>query len=115
MREEGLIAKQNYLCCQGCAGSDIVDNLIKMIEKNSAVIEQVKGCCYYHAQDAERKRKGKNFMLRYGNIDTGKYGKIGLSRKSVGNLITKILTRNEIVFEWDGNPNNCIEIIQNKD
>lgn len=111
MRKAGLLARQNYLCCQTCGGYAMSTAATELIDKGTKK-EEIKGCVYYHNQDNERKRDGGNFNLAYGEIDTTKYGDVGMSTKEVGKLVCKILSVFEIPYEWNGKESDRITIIQ---
>ena len=104
MRNFGLIAKQNYLCCQscGCFGMATLANELK--DKGKEPI----GYAFYHNQDKANMVKSGKFYIAYGGFDTTKYGKFGLDDKTVGEKIMKALKLLDIEAEWNGNPNTRI-------
>lgn len=112
MRKAGLIARQNFSCCGGCAGYEIATDVTRIIDKNPEKKNSIKGACFYHRQNNEDKVRGDNFYLHFGSIDTTKYGEVGLSTVSVGGLVCEILSMHHVPFRWNGKLEECIEIIQ---
>lgn len=113
MRSAGLIARQNYLCCSSCAGAQIATDVEDRINKNPDVETQIRGTCFYHRQDAaalDRCAADATMMLRFGSIHTELYGVVGLFTDEVGQIVCRALREAGIRFEWDGNPDRCIEI-----
>lgn len=74
LRRQGLIARANFMCCQGCAGSAIADEVSKMPKEKAT---KVRGCVYWHHQDEDNIREAGNVYLAYGDLDTTGHGKIG--------------------------------------
>lgn len=109
LRKQGLIARQNFLCCGNCAGSQIACDITEMIDKGKDRAS-IKGCVFYHQQDAERFREGYDLWLAFGNVDTEKYGKVGLSTVAVGYMVCAELAKAGIRYEWDGNESKRISV-----
>lgn len=108
LRRMGLIARMNYLCCGGCAGSQIATDAVDRVKKGKLV----NGTCFYHRQDNERHQNGYSLYLRFGCLDTVEMGKIGLPTVEVGKMITKVLTEEGIAFEWDGTAEAAIKVTE---
>ena len=123
LRKKGFIARQNYLCCQSCAGCQIAMDIGKMKTEG----KEVKGCVYYHRQDAEDRKNGirkydKNgkyvgmchdFHLAYGNVDNSEHGTIGLPTVEVGKIVCETLAKFGIETKWNGSENERILVIEN--
>ncbi len=98
-RKMGFIARQNYLCCQTCgfAGANT------LVEEAQAKGKNVIGIVFYHAQDNERKRDGGDFHMSYDGVgDT--------DQETAGKLICKVLKRNDVVYDWNGDTGTRIGI-----
>lgn len=115
-RKAGLVARQNYLCCSSCAGYGLTEDIQKMVDKGKP---RPKGTLYYHRQDADALKEPKRgygrldrgtMMLRYGPVDSTKYGSIGLPVEECGQIICQILKEVGIKFEWSGKGSECIAI-----
>jgi len=111
MRKIGLLARQNFMCCQNCGGYAMATKATEMIDEGKKK-EDIKGCVFYHSQDNENKRDGDNFYLAYGTMGTKKYGDIGLSNKEVGKLVCKILSIYDVPYKWNGKEEERILIVQ---
>lgn len=126
MRKVGLLARQNYLCCGNCGGTALANRAEVVLDKavdgatdydekalrlfGSRYTSLIKGCVFFHEQDNEHRMRERKFMLRFGELNTSKYGTIGLPTKEVGELVCRILTECQIAYTWDGNPDRCIEV-----
>lgn len=82
LRKAGYTAKQNFMCCQGCAWSAMSDK-----EAEKAV--------FYHRQDsADLKESGTCYLAWSGD----------------GKEIVKILEENGVKVDWEGDKNKRIGI-----
>jgi hypothetical protein len=104
MRKMGLIAKQNWKCCQTCGCYDITILAEKLKRGGKAPL----GYAFYHNQDKDSMVKRGDFYIAYGGFNSQKYGKFGLDDKDVGGKIIYALTTFGLITKWDGNPNTRI-------
>jgi hypothetical protein len=117
MRRWGLIARQSFMCCRGCAGSAIATELKEKIEGGKLDPDTVKGCCTYNRQDAESRDAGKPFYLGYGPIEvhgingSDKPVTLGGTCEEVGNTVCEILEKFGIGFEWNGDCDTRILVL----
>lgn len=107
LRREGFAARQNFMCCGGCAGSAMPDD---------------KPGVYYHRQADDRSwhdghgwTKGQRvdylcstLHISYGDVDGG-------DDREVGIKLYHALQRNGLHVEWDGNPANCVIVLPERD
>jgi len=110
MRKAGLVAYQNYECCQSCAGAAIAAEIERRIAEGKATRDGIKGCCFFHAQDAEDRDARRPFFLAYGDVDVSGIGDIGLDTVEVGRIVCGCLAAAGVKYEWDGNPNTRIKV-----
>lgn len=115
MNERGLIARMNFSCCGNCGGYElatIVEELLGAVDASQLEVEKAKinGVVFFHEQDNEHRENGVPFMLRYGVVDTSKFGEVGLPTEDVGALVMKILSECNVKATWNGDPNTCIEV-----
>jgi hypothetical protein len=108
MRKAGLIAKQNYWCCQGCAGCAITNEAVQLLTAGKTV----KGCCFYHKQDEDDRKEGYDFHLAYGTMQSSSLGQIGTSNEEIGQIVAQCLREAEVPYEWDGKGNTRIMVKQ---
>jgi hypothetical protein len=67
--------------------------------------KNVKGYCYYHAQDLESAVAGAGLMIAFGDLEDGRIKSI-----EIGTQVKEILQNSGFKVEWDGNPDNRIFI-----
>ena len=103
MRTFGILARQNFMCCQTCGCAE-VDNIVdaKRAKKKKEV---PLGYCFYHAQDADNLRRTGNVFLAYGAIDDNG------DSTAVGHIICECLRQCGLEFKWDGSRWTRIEVI----
>jgi hypothetical protein len=121
LRALGMLARQSFLCCSNCAGTALANDAEKMVDAGKTP----KGCVFYHRQDAaalvppswdrpwrsRRPADKRTLMIRYGKLDTNKHGNVGLPTVEVGKLVCKTFDECGVPYEWDGNPDSCIQVI----
>lgn len=117
MRKSGLIAKMNFSCCSTCGGYELTTKIEEKLEDAVArgkelekEKEKIKGVVFFHRQDAARRNAGEPFMIRYGDVDSQAFGKVGLDTAEVGVMVMKVLAENGVKATWNGDPNTCIEV-----
>jgi len=118
-RQLGLVARQNFYCCGGCAGAAIADQLgtkfTKLWETRGPVAtkrayDKVTGCVFYHQQDAARLRDAGQLYLSYGSVDSTEAGEIGLPTLEVGKRIVEVLKTLGLRYKWDGTESDRIMV-----
>lgn len=120
LRALGFIARQNFLCCGGCASSQIASDFGAMPKSKQ---NKVRGAVFFHRQDRERLDDGGALFIRFGAIDTEcKCGQenphrastadlSGMSTADVGDAVRIALEAEGLKVEWDGDPDKCIEVV----
>lgn len=110
LRREGLIARQNFLCCSGCALSQIGADFAKPRNAIKA------GFVFYHRQDTERLRPKQRYVkpsetlhLRFG----ARPGAILEDQETVivGRAIVDALADVGLEAKWNGDPRVTIEVL----
>jgi hypothetical protein len=118
-RKAGLVARQNFSCCSGCAGSEIADDLGKKLSrirnswgqgKFEQARDKVKGCVFFHRQDTQSLKETGQVHLAYGSVDSQEVGEIGIPTVEVGQLIVRILDELNVRCEWNGEGNSRIVV-----
>lgn len=104
LRKAGMIARQNYLCCQscGCAGVDRDFNNLSAEKQKSKL-----GYCFYHRQGNARRKQSHNFHLTFGVFKEG----LG-DPTAIGQKIVEVLADCGIPVRWNGNSDTTICIVQ---
>lgn len=91
MRAHGLLARQNFMCCRGCAENALWND----IDANPG---KYKGAVYYHHQDNDDLREKGEFYLGFGAADTDD----NPTTVEVGEIVKKALEKFSLIVEWDG-------------
>ena len=109
MRKAGLLAYKNFSCCGSCAGFELSQKAEAL--KKAGKGDNIKGCAFYHAQDNDNKKEGRNFFVGYGSMDTQEFGQIGLDSVEVGKLVVECFTAAGIKTIWNGTEAYRIEVV----
>jgi hypothetical protein len=92
LRSQGFVAKQRFMCCQGCALSE------------PELSEAPGPYVFYHQQDAEyfETGRGGKLMIRYGQQkgDT----------RAVARKVVAALKAAGVPCAWNGQTDRCIEV-----
>ena len=104
LRKLGYLARQNFLCCQNCAGAELTNQAEELFEDGTTI----KGVVYYHQQDAERINEFGEVYLAYGQAESSEKGPIGSSSLKVGEQVIKVLEEFGLKYEWNGSADTRI-------
>jgi hypothetical protein len=96
LRKEGYIARQNFMCCGGCASAALGDAL----DKAALDGKPKKGAVYYHRQDAERMDEG--VYLGFGAADVDGLPATEEAEDAVGIAIIKAAYGQDLAVVWNG-------------
>ena len=120
LRAQGYTARANFKCCSSCAGAALANSLEQKIQKAKDTgkdAKTTKGVVYYHQQDNDAvrahfagKRGEHTLCLRYGCVDTTKFGTIGQTTLEVGYALKTALQNAGITVEWSGNADETIVV-----
>lgn len=116
LRKNFLIARQDFRCCQSCAGYEIATDVEKMLDNG----KRVDGWVFYHHQDTEGALETRNgrpsgeLYLAYSSGSTNKYENNGIETVAVGKIVAIALTEVGVPFEWDGNSDSRILVKLNE-
>lgn len=87
LRMQGIIARQNYLCCSVCAGSSLEDK---------RALADARGWAFYHMQDNEGFLAGRTLYIGYGpHEDAAK----------IGAAVVEALKAEGLKPKWNGDTN----------
>lgn len=111
LRKNFLVARQNFRCCQSCAGSEIATDVEKKLDAG----KRVDGWVFYHHQDhqgAFESYRGRTMSgelhLAYTGGSTNKYEDNGISTLEVGKIVAVALEQVGLAYEWDGSSDQRI-------
>ena len=100
MRKDGILARQNFSCCGGCASYELGTKL----EEAKAAGKPKVGTVYYHRQDAEGLRRDGTVYLGFG---AGR-GSSDDDSRLVACKALEALNDAGLKTEWDGTPRTRI-------
>lgn len=110
LRKQGIIARQNFLCCQSCASSALSGIAVKQHTEG----KPVNGVVYYHRQDNNTLKESGYVYLAYGDVSHYEEGKpevsMGLPTIEVGKLVVKAVAATGLKVDWDGNEGTRIKV-----
>ena len=95
LRKNGIVARQNFMCCQGCAGAALTDKY----GDNKKVV-------YYTSQDNATLKKYGELYLAYGLTNCTIDG----AEQELGNLIVNLAKDLSLNVDWSGDINERILI-----
>lgn len=96
----GIVARQNFSCCQNCGHSEIWDEI------DQARAEQdVLGYVFYHMEDTERVCGEGILYLAYGAVDSGDEPALYVARQ-----IVDALDRAGLKTDWNGSLEKRVKV-----
>lgn len=101
LRKHGVIALQNYKCCQNCGWAAMTDEVSKRVASGKTVTGQV----FYHRQDAESLKSGYVYLAWSSSGDDTETNEV--FGKMVSNIIDEF-TDCEVI--WGGSETSRIRI-----
>ena len=112
LRKAGLVARQNFSCCGGCAGSQIAEEFGAADEAKRAA--RMKGGVYFHKQNGEALKNGGDLYVSFGQIEYTAADKTKIVSEmkcvDVGKLAVRIFEEAGLKVEWSGSANFAILI-----
>ncbi|MGA4726348.1 DUF6891 domain-containing protein [Micromonospora taraxaci] len=85
----GLVARENFACCQNCGTAEIGDEVPRG--------RTARGYAFYHQQDAERGVEGSGVHIAYGLFEQP-------PTADIGEEVAAALRAKGLTVRWDGNP-----------
>lgn len=88
----GIVARQNFTCCQTCGHTEIGYELGK-----AAVHRRVRGYVFFHQQDSEHAVSEDNLYLAYGSVNGDDEEAVLIARE-----VVVVLKKHGFTIEWNG-------------
>ncbi len=109
LRASGFIARQNFLCCMGCASSQLYTNWQKSPRKAKQT-----ACVYFHQQDMAHYREDGILQLRYSAMldESADQFAHDEAMAAVGREVFRTLKENGLHPIWNGDINQTIEVAE---
>jgi len=103
LRKEKIVARQNFLCCQSCAGAALSQD--KRMDKKETL-----GYAYYHRQDSDDLKNGFVYIAFGPRKDGDETAWL-----EVGLQIVKAASDVGLSIQWDGTTNQRIRVLAGKE
>ena len=100
LENEGIVARQDFTCCQTCGHSEIWDEITEATKT-----KKVLGYTFYHHQDLEWIVEIGECLLAFGATSENENDAL-----RVGEIICKTLRKEGFNVQWDGSLNTRILI-----
>ena len=97
----GIVARQNFTCCQTCGHSEIGDEI-----KQARAYREIHGYVFYHMQDTEQACASGHLYLAYGSVEEGEE-----PIANVGKRIVETLQRQGLRTDWNGSHNERVLVV----
>jgi hypothetical protein len=97
----GIVARQNFTCCQNCGHAEIGDEIAAAEESGIRPI----GYTFFHWQTTDRVVEDGNLYLYYGAVAGD-----GAASVRVGRAIVETLERHCLAVEWNGTLDKAIHV-----
>ena len=98
MEARGLVARQNFTCCNTCGRAEIWDEIVAAEESREVI-----GYAFYHMQDTESAVEGGSIYIKYGAV-------VGGSAVEVGQRILDSLHECRVDADWSGSANDAVKV-----
>lgn len=92
LEAEGIVARQNFTCCQTCGHSEIWEEIEQARQERP-----VTGYVFYHQQDTERARDEGMLYLAYGACESEDEASIKVARRA-----TELFQNSGFKVDWNG-------------
>jgi len=99
LERSGIVARQNFACCQNCGRYEIVDEVAGV----RSARRRVDGFVFYHMQDTDSAVRDGTLHLRYD-------GTTGNDTTVIGTRIVTALRTAGLAPAWSGDPQKAIEV-----
>jgi len=101
LERDGIVARQNFTCCQSCGLEDIRDEMAEMEAEGT----KVRGFVFYHDQDAKDAAEGRGLHLTYGSTSDDEAEDLKIGRRVVEELQSW-----KFKSTWDGKISSRIHV-----
>jgi len=104
-----VYARQNFLCCGGCASSALsteIDNFNAKGKPTRAI-----GAVWYHKQDTQSLNRGYDLYIGYGAAEAVGDCSRDLMTKRIGEILVACLEAEGLEVEWDGQIRERIKVV----
>lgn len=109
LRQQGILARQDYLCCMSCGCAGMEDTAKKKSLKNK---KWPAGYAFYHRQDTEGLEESGTVSIRYGSFydNKDKLRNGSFPALNIGYTIVGVMNSVGLKTSWDGDTGRVIEV-----
>ena len=100
LEKNGIVARQDFACCQTCGHAEIDDEISEAMKHNSIV-----GFTFYHHQDTQRATDQGELLLAYGGLDGEDESTLNIGRR-----IVACLKRHDLKVMWKEDVKKRIQV-----
>ncbi len=100
LRKEGFFARQSFMCCGSCGMAKAAVEIKAGVAAGKLTPA---GVVFYHKQDAEDLKEGRDLYLSFSRGPTDNPANF-LTTAEVGQRIVAVLNKHGVETEWDGSP-----------
>jgi hypothetical protein len=100
MEKQGVVARQNFTCCNTCARAEIWDEVIAVEEDSERVAI---GYAFYHMQDTERAVEGGAINIKFGATSDS-------TDEAVGQHVFDALLAAGLDAGWSGSADDAVQV-----
>lgn len=100
--ESGVIAREEFSCCDRCARSALDGELDARLGRRDAL--PVRGYAFYHRQDGAHAALGRFLAVGFESTHP-------LRRAAVGEEVAEALRAHGLTVEWDGDPERKLHVL----
>ncbi len=93
LNENGILARQNAMCCQTCAGAEVWGEARSLMKDGV----QIRGATFYHEQDTERAAEGGCIYLSYGAAEDDESASLAIAKE-----VRDVIRKHGLNVDWDG-------------
>lgn len=104
LRKQGIVARQRFMCCQGCA-------LHKLFQEYNAAEKKPVGYVFFHKQNAERLDADGHVYLAFGVFGRKNRGR---TAADMGKLIVAACEAAGCPVDWSGDADTRILVWRDK-
>lgn len=99
LEQRGIVARQNFSCCQTCGSAEIWGEMEEADERGP----DVRGYAYYHLQDTQGAAEDGGLYLAYGAVEED-----GIA--AIAHEVVAVLRAHGLAVEWDGSTARRIHV-----
>lgn len=106
LEASGVLARENYWCCQTCAYAAIDEEVWQASDQGSPP----RGYVLFHNQDTDRAVETGLLLLRYGGSTAEPEKEGAAASKRIGEELVAVLRARDFAPQWSGSPDDVVTL-----